>query len=85
MRFSLLVIAGIVIIGSCNSADSDEPALPVTPAIQFSEANYFFHDASLYTEGLLMHEGQLFESTGSPDTIRKSLIGIDDLKIGKIH
>jgi glutamine cyclotransferase len=38
---------------------------------------------SLYTEGLLVHNGQLFESTGSPDTSRKSLIGISDLKTGK--
>lgn len=84
MRFLFFTIASILIFYSCNSPDAGaEPAFPVTPAIQYSEKDYFFHDRSLYTEGLLVHEGQLYESTGSPDTMRKSLIGIDELKTGK--
>jgi glutaminyl-peptide cyclotransferase len=86
MRSVIYVMLSIIVLNSCNSADPEtayEPATPVTPAIQYSETNNFFHDASLFTEGLLMHEGQLYESTGSPDTSRKSLIGIDDLKTGR--
>jgi glutaminyl-peptide cyclotransferase len=82
MRFSLIALISILIFG-CNDPDPEETYEPVTPAIQYTQDNYFFHETSLYTEGLLMHEGQLFESTGSPDTLRKSLIGIDDLKTGK--
>ena len=82
MRFYLFAITSVIIF-SCNDAEPEETYEPVTPPIQYTEANYFFHETSLYTEGLLMHKGQLFESTGSPDTLRKSLIGIDDLKTGK--
>ncbi len=34
-----------------------------------------------------MHDGQLFESTGSPDELSqtKSLIGINDLSTGKFY
>lgn len=85
MKAVLFAMLGGLVLWSCNSTDTDtgEITRPVTPAIQYSEENYFFHDNSLYTEGLLMHNGQLFESTGSPDTSRKSLIGISDLKTGK--
>jgi glutamine cyclotransferase len=82
MRFLLATLTSVIIF-SCNDSEPEEANEPVTPPIQYTEANYFFHETSLYTEGLLMHEGQLYESTGSPDTLRKSLIGIDDLKTGK--
>lgn len=73
----------VVIVCSCNSTD-EENDIPVysTPAIKYQEIDYFLHDTSLFTEGLLIHNGQLFESTGSPDTFRKSLIGVNDLKTG---
>lgn len=83
MKAVLFAILGSLVLWSCNSADTEaegEIARPVTPAIQYSEENYFFHDNSLYTEGLLVHNGQLFESTGN---YRKSFIGISDLKTGK--
>jgi glutamine cyclotransferase len=46
---------------------------------------YFDHDTSLFTEGFLFHDGQLFESTGSPEELpqTKSVIGISDLITGK--
>lgn len=81
MKYALYLATLITILSSCNSTDEDNA--PVTPSIPYEEANYFFHDTSLYTEGLLIHNGQLFESTGSPDTFRKSLIGINDLKTGQ--
>ncbi|WP_207515085.1 glutaminyl-peptide cyclotransferase [Longitalea luteola] len=83
MKHILYLTALISILSSCNAADDDNA--PVTPAISYEETNYFFHDTSLYTEGLLVHNGQLFESTGSPDTFRKSLIGINDLKTGRFE
>ena len=86
MKAVLFAMLGGLFFWSCNSADTeaeDETAGPVTPAIKYTEEDYFFHDNTLYTEGLLVHNGQLFESTGSPDTSRKSLIGISDLKTGK--
>ena len=58
---------------------------PTTPMIDYVLTNTFAHDTSLFTEGLLFHNGQLFESTGSPADLAqtKSLIGISDLKTGK--
>ena len=80
--FTVLILSGC---GNGNSTEENETtdaAVPVTPAIKYEEVDYFLHDTSLFTEGLLMHDGQLFESTGSPDKGRKSLIGINDLKTG---
>lgn len=45
------------------------------------------HDTSLFTEGFLVHKGQVYESTGSPDelTYTESMIGISDLTTGKFE
>ncbi len=83
--FSLLTLLILSACGNGSSNEEKEPeevAGPVTPAIKYEEVDYFLHDTSLFTEGLLMHNGQLFESTGSPDKGRISLIGINDLKTG---
>lgn len=76
------LLAGLLVL-SCNLANTDEEeenVKPVTPAIEYKETNYFFHDNSLFTEGLLMHNGQLLESTGNT---KRSFIGISDLRSGK--
>lgn len=56
------------------------------PEINFTVAETFPHDTLSFTEGFLFHEGQLYESTGSPDNIpyTKSVFGPVDLKTGKI-
>ncbi len=53
--------------------------------INYSVTNTFPHDTSLFTEGFLFHNGQLFESTGSPDDLpqTRSMIGITDLATGR--
>jgi glutamine cyclotransferase len=86
MRVVLFILLAGLIAGGCNSGEEEEENVstrPVTPAIKYEEKDYFLHDTSLFTEGLLVHNGQLFESTGSPDANRKSLIGINDLKTGR--
>lgn len=54
--------------------------------IQFKVVNAFPHDTTSYTEGLLIHNGQLFESTGHTNSYpsTRSLFGPVDLKNGKI-
>jgi glutaminyl-peptide cyclotransferase len=82
IRCYLFLTIICLVFASCNSneeTDNGGPAAPVTPLIQYQEVDYFLHDTSLFTEGLLMHNGQLFESTGSPDSNFKSLIGVSDL------
>jgi glutaminyl-peptide cyclotransferase len=83
MRLPLFGIAAILFFYSCNSSEEEnEITGPVTPAIRYKEINYFLHDTSLFTEGLLVYDGQLYESTGSPDANRKSMVGVNDLKTG---
>jgi glutaminyl-peptide cyclotransferase len=67
---------------SPGSESSNTPAL-----INFSVVNAYPHDTNSFTEGLLVHEGQLYESTGhtSEFSNSRSLFGILDLKTGKIE
>ena len=93
MRFNIkIIIIAIVITGiySCqdNSKSSEFNTAESNPAISiinYSVANYYPHDTTLFTEGFLFHNGQLFESTGSPNDLpqTKSLVGITDLATGK--
>ena len=55
-------------------------------SISFKVVNTYPHDTKSFTEGFLFHDNQLYESTGSPEefTETRSLIGIVDLKTGKI-
>lgn len=65
-----------------KSAESSPSKIPI---INYTVIKYFPHDTSLFTEGLVVHKGQLYESTGSPEELKqtKSLIGITDLSTGK--
>jgi glutaminyl-peptide cyclotransferase len=65
-----------------NTADSTSPI----PVINYSVTGFFPHDTTLFTEGFLVYNGELFESTGSPEELAqtKSLIGVIDLSTGKI-
>ncbi len=57
------------------------------PSISYSIEKAYPHDTTSFTEGLLVHNGQLFESTGGPGQMpnTKSLFGVVDLKTGKIE
>jgi glutamine cyclotransferase len=56
------------------------------PKLSYSTINSFPHDTTSFTEGFLVHNGEIYESTGSPRRLRqtKSLFGIVDLETGKI-
>ncbi|HEV2355259.1 MAG TPA: glutaminyl-peptide cyclotransferase [Puia sp.] len=58
------------------------------PTIDYSVMKLLPHDTTAFTEGLLFHDGQLYESTGTdadmPES-RKSLFGIVDTGTGKIR
>lgn len=90
MRQLLFSFATFVIFGGCsensnNSSTINSEPVPTIPIVNYFVTNNYAHDTSLFTEGLLFHNGQLFESTGSPDDLpqTKSLIGISDLTTGK--
>jgi glutamine cyclotransferase len=72
---------------SCNDGpDKTIASVPPIPAINFAVVKTFPHDVSFFTEGLLIHNGQLFESTGSPDNLpdTRSLVGPIDTTTGKM-
>jgi glutamine cyclotransferase len=70
-----------------NSGSVAEPAISnEPPAITYTILNALPHDQNSYTEGLLMHDGKLFESSGAPQDNDKtrSVVGIVDPSTGKL-
>jgi len=72
--------------GSDNTPEHSSPAPPAVPIINWSVKNSLPHDTSLFTEGFLVHDGKIFESTGSPDEYAnaESLVGIIDPRTGRM-
>ncbi len=90
MNKIITAIALIFLAAACNN---DKPGESISensdngPAtLKFNVVNIYPHDTTAYTEGFLVHDGQLYESTGAtednPST--RSQFGIVDLKTGKI-
>ncbi|UFH54153.1 glutaminyl-peptide cyclotransferase [Spirosoma sp. KNUC1025] len=82
-------IGVLLLIESCDNATkkSERSSSSVaTPIISYSVKRTLPHDTLSFTEGLLVHKGQLFESTGSPDELlqARSLFGTVDTTTGKI-
>ena len=76
-------------ITGCNNkpqVQSPDVKINSTVEISFYVVNSYPHDPLLFTEGLLVHKGDLYESTGSPAEFpgTRSLIGIQDFKTGKL-
>ena len=88
----LMLVIGYFGINSCGSpappATPEKPAkqIRIAPMIDFSVKEKYPHDVSLFTEGFLFHDNQLYESTGSPLNLpqTRSLFGPLDLKTGKL-
>lgn len=84
----------IIFITACNN-DNDTSANDRTgnkntaavPVINYGVTASLPHDTTSYTEGLLVHDGKLYESTGYDSTFSstRSLFGSVDLKTGKIE
>ena len=88
-RLSLLILIFSLTIFNCctkseksNSYSTHKPI----PNIDFTYIKSYPHDTTSFTEGLLIHDGQLYESSGATSdlTQTKSLFGIVDLTTGKI-
>lgn len=93
MNRFLIISCALVLMTSCsdNSKDNEIKKAPLTPETFIPSLDYNIvarlpHDTTSFTEGLLFHNQQLFESTGSPENLpqTKSVFGIVDLKTGKI-
>lgn len=87
MRQFLICLTFLALIACNNNRDNTQRVVSnTTPMLNFSLVNSYPHDINAFTEGLLIHEGKLFESTGAtrelPQT--RSLFGVVDLKTGQI-
>jgi glutaminyl-peptide cyclotransferase len=83
--FSLLVLA--LGLAACNNDNNNSDnnnssaAIPAPATLNYTVLNVYPHDTSSFTEGLLVHEGSLLESTGNKG--RSKLLQVD-IKTGKI-
>jgi glutamine cyclotransferase len=92
-KLSLALFIACLIAACNNSAKPDAPSTNpgaadnTPPTLDFAIVKAYPHDTSAYTEGLLFHDGQLFESTGTEPEMpasRRSLFGTVNLANGKI-
>jgi glutamine cyclotransferase len=88
------VILTIASFSSCDPETKKDPEVktvveekPAIPTLEYSIVKTLPHDTSAFTQGLLIHDNKLFESTGSPDNMPelKSVLGIVDMKTGKLE
>ncbi|TDQ11901.1 glutaminyl-peptide cyclotransferase [Pedobacter metabolipauper] len=88
LLFSIILFLGLQ---SCtdqrSTTDTGTVVLPqpkAIPNLAYEVKATLPHDKSLFTEGLFFHDGQLFESTGSPEDIAesKSMVGIMNTETG---
>ena len=90
MRPIVLFYTALLLV-SCHNRKAPDDAQPVIPDIAqpmigFSVVDSFPHDTNSFTEGFLIHDGLLFESTGHTDSYpaSRSLFGVVDLATGSI-
>lgn len=87
--FPLLIIV-LFLLSACNTDRKDktspQASADAPPAINYGVVATYPHDTNSFTEGLLMHQGTLYESTGSPLEMpnTRSLAGVLNLQTGKI-
>jgi glutamine cyclotransferase len=82
MRQRLLLSAGIALIlmvASCKK-ENEKTAKETVPLINYKVKTTWEHDIKAFTEGLLIHDGILYESTGHE---KQSWIGVVDINTGK--
>lgn len=94
MLRKFLILSSTLFYLACNNSSSSNSSSTLgadvnAPAtINYSVMNVFPHDTTSYTEGFMVHNGQLYESTGysaedAPSS--KSLFGTVDLRTGRIQ
>jgi glutamine cyclotransferase len=94
-KFLFPFLTMLILAVACNnpndsSNQSSKNAEPVAsdepPAITYTIVNATPHDTNSYTEGFLVHDGKLFESSGAPKEFAntRSVVGIVDPSTGKL-
>ena len=93
LKTALTALSAFMIL-ACNTVDQGNTAqgdnnfgnVAAPAAIQYNVLNVYPHDTTSYTQGLMVHNGQLYEGTGgSPQYSHyKSWVGKVDLASGKV-
>jgi glutamine cyclotransferase len=85
-RIILIVFILNFILGCKDKSVYDNSEKISIPVIDYKYLKSYPHDTTSFTEGLLIHDSKLYESTGSPSELSytKSLFGVVDLTTGKI-
>ena len=79
-KYWLLALSAMLLITCTPSKEKKQPeADPLK--INYTIRSVWPHDTEAFTQGLLIHKGQLYESTGQPGT---SWIGLVDVATGKL-
>src|SRR5579859_248218 len=70
-----------------NAAGSGESEAESPVVMNYQVVRTYPHDTTAYTEGFLVHDGVLYESTGHTADISytRSLFGVVDSATGRIH
>tara|TARA_B100001245_G_scaffold235732_1_gene224309 strand:+ start:603 stop:1400 length:798 start_codon:yes stop_codon:yes gene_type:complete len=86
MNKQILLLLFTTILFSCSKNTSEKATTEESvPLLNVSYVGEYPHDTNAFTEGLLFHEGELFESTGATDLPQtRSLFGAVDLNTGAI-
>lgn len=70
----------VLIFAGCGKGRDDKRASAGSPVINYSVRTTWPHDTEAFTQGLVIHNGVLYESTGQEG---KSWIGVVDIATGK--
>lgn len=90
-NISFIIVLLLVVLASCEwdteTTENNASATQEIPFLSFSLVGSFPHDVNSFTEGLFIHDGKFFESTGGTADYEntKSLFGILDTSTGKIN
>lgn len=77
-KFALLSgLCILLVVAGCKKEKEDKPAVD-TLAISYKVKTTWPHDTKAFTQGLVIHDGKLYESTGQ----KQSWIGIVDINTG---
>lgn len=86
----LLSLALAIVVFACNNNKTETTTTTETstntPTLNYSIVGSYPHDVQSFTEGLYIENGQIFESTGSPEELdfTQSHFGVVDTTTGKI-
>lgn len=88
LHLNLLLLLFISCSNNTTSTENNSTTtIPVvTPTIEYNAINLFPHDTTSFTEGFLVHDGLLYESTGADPGLPQtnSAFGVVNLKTGII-